>query len=106
MLLAGEIRSFIITLEQQNPVSTCTLLDRGCERMENETSQWRKSSYSDTGNCLEVSLGEKVAVRNSTRPTLETISISRKAWVFFVESIGIPNSSEPVESTASSTNPL
>ncbi|QNP71541.1 DUF397 domain-containing protein [Streptomyces roseirectus] len=66
--------------------------------MEIEAPRWRKSSYTaNQGNCVEVSLGETVAVRNSHRPVLGPISVHREAWALFVESIGMIDPPEAVE---------
>jgi hypothetical protein len=43
--------------------------------------EWRKSTRSDSGGCLEVALdGEIVLVRDSKRPDGPILSISPRAW--------------------------
>ena len=47
---------------------------------------WRKSSYSSTpnGNCVEVSFGRTVAVRDSKNPAGPILTVSEAAWRSFL----------------------
>ncbi|MFD9734068.1 DUF397 domain-containing protein [Umezawaea sp. NPDC059074] len=48
---------------------------------------WRKSSYSSEngeGNCVEVSFGRTVAVRDSKNPAGPILTVSEAAWRLFL----------------------
>lgn len=48
---------------------------------------WRKSSYSDTqgvGNCVEVTFGGIVAVRDSKNPAGPILIVAPAAWQAFL----------------------
>lgn len=46
---------------------------------------WRKSSYSDTNDCVEIRFAVgRVLVRNSNRPEIVPIAFSRRSWVEFL----------------------
>ncbi|MBY8342514.1 DUF397 domain-containing protein [Streptomyces spinosirectus] len=57
--------------------------------MENQATQWRKSSYSSDqgGNCLEIAQlpAATVAVRDSKTPTGPRLSFQPEAFVEFLE---------------------
>ncbi|HWD04301.1 MAG TPA: DUF397 domain-containing protein [Amycolatopsis sp.] len=44
-------------------------------------SAWRKSSYSDTGQCVEIALNEAVRVRDSKDRRGGELEIRPVAWV-------------------------
>lgn len=49
---------------------------------------WRKSSFSNSGGCVEVSAGEGAAfVRDSKHRNGETLSFSLSAWLKFIDAI-------------------
>ncbi|MDH6517583.1 hypothetical protein M2163_005436 [Streptomyces sp. SAI-135] len=48
---------------------------------------WRKSSASETGNCVEVFLGEDILVRDSKNRNAFRLSFSRGSWTDFVSTI-------------------
>jgi hypothetical protein len=49
---------------------------------------WRKSSASETGNCVEVSLGRDVRVRDSKNRNGLLLSFSQGSWSDFVSTVG------------------
>lgn len=47
--------------------------------------RWRKSTFSDTTNCLEVrQVGEEIWVRNSRDPEGSTLRYTRPEWRAFL----------------------
>ncbi|QFY12911.1 DUF397 domain-containing protein [Nonomuraea phyllanthi] len=53
-----------------------------------ELLNWRKSSASATGECVEVAFGVKSAyVRDSNSPAGAVLAFSRSDWVAFVEGV-------------------
>ncbi|MEU9783147.1 DUF397 domain-containing protein [Streptomyces phaeochromogenes] len=48
---------------------------------------WRKSSASETGNCVEVALGRNVLVRDSKDPDAFLLSFSQGSWSSFVTTV-------------------
>jgi len=49
---------------------------------------WRKSSFSDSGGCVEVAAGEGAAfVRDTKCRDGETLSFSRSSWLKFIDAI-------------------
>jgi hypothetical protein len=57
---------------------------------ESVDGEWRKSSYSDQGDCVEVSLGvDAVRVRNSTNRSLPSISFGTRQWAEFLAAVRI-----------------
>lgn len=49
---------------------------------------WRKSSFSNSGGCVEVAAREGAAfVRDSKHRNGETLSFSLSAWVKFIDAI-------------------
>lgn len=60
--------------------------------MSNEASslEWRKSSYSEAGNCVEVAIqkdGELVAVRDSKNPGGGVLFVPPQAWQSFIQMV-------------------
>jgi putative sterol carrier protein len=54
----------------------------------NQTNeQWKKSSYSAQGNCVEVSVGSTVKVRHTKRPDDATIEYSHDEWLAFTRGV-------------------
>lgn len=52
------------------------------------STDWRVSSFTDRGNCVEVRLaGERVEVRHSHWPDGPTISYSRDEWDAFISGV-------------------
>jgi hypothetical protein len=53
------------------------------------TAEWRKSSFSGGGNCVEVArnLPGIVAVRDSKNPHGPALVISRAGWAAFTDSV-------------------
>jgi Domain of unknown function (DUF397) len=54
------------------------------------TTQWRKSSYSNSGaNCVEIARTRsgKIAVRDSKDPDGQTLSVSPDEWQSFITKI-------------------
>ncbi|MFJ3618197.1 DUF397 domain-containing protein [Streptomyces iakyrus] len=51
------------------------------------TSEWRRSSASGGENCVEVSLGCPVMVRDSKVSEGPCFSVGSTAWVFFLDSL-------------------
>jgi hypothetical protein len=50
-----------------------------------EGLNWRKSSYSSSGNCVEVaSVDGKMFVRDSKQPEAGHLTVSQKTWRVFV----------------------
>jgi hypothetical protein len=50
--------------------------------------EWRKSTRSDSGGCLEIALyGEKVLLRDSKRPDGPILSISPRSWHAFLKQV-------------------
>jgi hypothetical protein len=48
-------------------------------------SQWRKSSASETGGCLEVRFAaEEIQVRNSRDPLGPALTFTRREWEAFL----------------------
>lgn len=48
-------------------------------------AQWRKSTVSGTGNCVEIAFtGRAVSVRDSNAPSRPVISFPPSAWVTFL----------------------
>jgi Domain of unknown function (DUF397) len=47
---------------------------------------FRRSSRCDTGTCVEVSIGDVVLVRNSTRPE-ERVVFTKEEWRAFVAGV-------------------
>jgi len=49
---------------------------------------WRKSSFSASGNCVEVAIqGGNVFIRDSKKPNGEVLSISYLAWQRFIQAV-------------------
>jgi len=49
---------------------------------------WRKSSFSEAGNCVEVAIQEElVLIRDSKNPNGGILSISASAWQEFIHAI-------------------
>jgi hypothetical protein len=48
---------------------------------------WYKSSYSGSGNCVEVRWGTDVHVRDSKNTGGQHLSIERTAWMAFVQGV-------------------
>jgi hypothetical protein len=47
---------------------------------------WRKSSYSASGNCVEVAVQtESVSIRDSKNPAGGVLSVPSSAWQAFIE---------------------
>jgi len=44
---------------------------------------WRTSSYSESGNCVEVTMGDGARVRDSKNPAGPVLSFSRSEWAAF-----------------------
>ncbi|MEV0909246.1 DUF397 domain-containing protein [Streptomyces hokutonensis] len=49
---------------------------------------FRKSSASETGNCVEVALGRDVLVRDSKNRNVFLLSFSQSSWTDFVSTVG------------------
>lgn len=51
--------------------------------------KWRKSSYSNSGNCIEAAeaFTEVVAVRDSKDPDGPALLLGARAWSAFIESL-------------------
>ncbi|MFO7250812.1 MAG: DUF397 domain-containing protein [Actinomycetes bacterium] len=47
---------------------------------------WRKSSYSGNGNCVEVALlpSGQIAIRDSTNPSGPTLVVTQSDWRKFI----------------------
>lgn len=53
-----------------------------------DPTAWRKSSRSYADGCFEVaSLGDAVAVRDSTNPNAATLIMNRKEWTAFLDGV-------------------
>ncbi len=51
--------------------------------------RWRKSSFSESGNCVEVTTqDESVLIRDSKNPKGGTLSVSSSAWREFIQTVG------------------
>ncbi|MFJ8051211.1 DUF397 domain-containing protein [Streptomyces luteogriseus] len=50
-------------------------------------SEWRKSSVSGSENCVEVSLGRTVMVRDSKVSEGPCLAVGTAAWGFFIDSL-------------------
>lgn len=49
---------------------------------------WRKSSYSTSGNCVEVAIQDEVVhIRDSKNPNLAVLSIPSSSWLEFIQTI-------------------
>ena len=49
---------------------------------------WRKSSFSSTGNCVEVAMiGDRVAVRDSKDRSGPVLTFERGAWTALLEAL-------------------
>ncbi|MFF7376069.1 DUF397 domain-containing protein [Streptomyces massasporeus] len=51
------------------------------------TSEWRKSSASGPENCVEVSLGRPVMVRDSKVSDGPCMAVDSAAWTVFLDSL-------------------
>jgi Domain of unknown function (DUF397) len=51
--------------------------------------EWQKSSYSATGNCVEVTIRDDnaVAIRDSKNPAGGMLSVSFSAWQAFIDMV-------------------
>jgi hypothetical protein len=50
---------------------------------------WRKSSFSESTNCVEVAIqNELVLIRDSKNPNEGILSVSASAWREFLQAIG------------------
>ncbi|MGF7237513.1 MAG: DUF397 domain-containing protein [Frankia sp.] len=50
--------------------------------------QWRKSTYSKAGACVEVALvGPSVLLRDSKHPSREVLRFSAEEWAAFVDGV-------------------
>jgi hypothetical protein len=55
---------------------------------ESVAAEWRKSSYSDQGDCVEVFLGvDAVRVRNTRDRSLPSISFGARQWAEFTAAV-------------------
>jgi hypothetical protein len=52
-----------------------------------ESLKWIKSSYSSTGNCLEVATGDQVLVRDTQDRSGSVLEFSPSAWIRFTTKI-------------------
>ncbi|WP_373320658.1 DUF397 domain-containing protein [Rhizocola hellebori] len=61
----------------------------GGEALKNRDSvAWRKSSFCESGACLEVAaVGEDIVVRNSQDPHGTTLRFSKPVWASFLEAV-------------------
>jgi len=49
---------------------------------------WRKSSYSASGNCVEVAIQDEVVhIRDSKNPNGGVLSIPSPSWLEFIQAI-------------------
>ncbi|MDQ1293006.1 MAG: hypothetical protein QG608_887 [Actinomycetota bacterium] len=48
-------------------------------------SEWFKSSFSGTGNCVEIRVGEFVLVRDSKHKGVEPLRFTRDEWGAFID---------------------
>ncbi|MGW3124409.1 DUF397 domain-containing protein [Streptomyces sp. NPDC001107] len=48
---------------------------------------WVRSSHSESGACVEVSLREKLSVRDSKDPRIPGFSFDARAWSCFVAAL-------------------
>ena len=48
---------------------------------------WRKSSYSELSECVEVAIGETVSIRDSKHPDGPVLKLSRVDWTRFLGSV-------------------
>ncbi|QRP50530.1 DUF397 domain-containing protein [Amycolatopsis sp. FDAARGOS 1241] len=51
-------------------------------------SAWRKSSYSDTGNCLEAALRKTVRVRDTKNRRGGELTVAPAAWSALLRKLG------------------
>jgi Domain of unknown function (DUF397) len=52
--------------------------------------KWRKSSFSEAGNCVEVAIqegGRLVLIRDSKNPNEGILAVSASAWQEFIHAI-------------------
>jgi hypothetical protein len=49
--------------------------------------RWRKSSHSQTDNCVEVALGETVGVRDTKGCPRDELAVTSNAWRAFTAAI-------------------
>ncbi|WP_328467934.1 DUF397 domain-containing protein [Actinoplanes sp. NBC_00393] len=55
---------------------------------ERHSSGWKKSSYSETGNCVEVlQLSDQVLVRDSKDPAGGIVAFSPTEWLTFLDDV-------------------
>jgi hypothetical protein len=56
--------------------------------MSDVTTKWQKSTFCADSACLEVArIGDRIAIRNNTRPECEPLMIDLDAWSAFVAGI-------------------
>ncbi|MER7928400.1 DUF397 domain-containing protein [Streptomyces sp. NPDC096057] len=65
---------------------------------------WRKSSASETGNCVEVALGRNILVRDSKNQSAFILSFSQDSWTDFVSTVA-PASAQGVSRVSGETTP-
>ncbi|MFI1210105.1 DUF397 domain-containing protein [Streptomyces sp. NPDC020802] len=56
----------------------------GCMELDGAELQWRKSSATNGGNCVEVAFADHVAVRDSHYPERALLGFSAYAWHSFL----------------------
>ncbi|MEV4083922.1 DUF397 domain-containing protein [Nonomuraea fuscirosea] len=54
--------------------------------LNSRSSDWRRSSYCESGSCVEVTVinGGRIAVRNSTKPTDAPLVVDNAVWNAFL----------------------
>jgi hypothetical protein len=68
---------------------------------------WRKSSYSETGNCVEVARGPYgVVVRDSKAPVGPRLRFGADAWSAFIDAVRDDGFPAREAKSAESTSPL
>ncbi|MFE9602657.1 DUF397 domain-containing protein [Streptomyces hokutonensis] len=65
---------------------------------------FRKSSASETGNCVEVALGRDVLVRDSKNSNAFLLSFSQDSWTDFVSTVA-SSSAQGVSGVSGGTFP-
>ncbi|UGQ15166.1 DUF397 domain-containing protein [Yinghuangia sp. ASG 101] len=48
---------------------------------------WRRSSHSQTGNCVEARADARILVRDSRRPHGPRVGVATEAWRMFTEGL-------------------
>lgn len=52
-----------------------------------EMPRYRISTFSSTGNCVEVALGAAISVRHSARPDDATLTFTPTEWAAFIQGV-------------------